>query len=159
MKVIGENCVRGVFGHAEVPWDASVIGIDAPDLKLPDDGWFVQDAKLDKVEKRGVIQCFGGTNHVYAFGQDPESSRYSLTLGVFMQAKGCADKFKTGKAVANIVAEYMRLRVSETPGIVRMKLDDGLLLGGILTGLSVAVSNAEINLFSITLSFMDLNAV
>lgn len=158
MKVIGENSVRGVFGHGSFPWGPpSIIKVDG--LSIPDEGVFVKSATVEKSEKKGIIQCFNNINHVYAFGQDPESSRYSITFGVLMQAPGCASEFQSGGAVGKMIEEYKRLRVSKNPAVVNMMIDDGSVLGGILVGLSVAVDDPAINLFSITLAFTDLDVV
>lgn len=161
MKVIGDNCVRGVFGKASIPWGSPSLvkigGTGDDSFKLPDEGVFVSSYDLEKGEKRGIIQCFKNVNHVYAFGQDPESSRYSVTLSVFMQAPECATEFKSGKALASIIDEYKRLRVSEHPYVVSVSVDDGAIVNGILTGVRVSVLDASLNLLAVVLSFSDLD--
>ncbi len=158
MKIVADGQCRGTFGRADFPVAKGDSIIKVKGLNLPDDGVFVSGTTTEKVEKKGIIQCFNNVNHIYAFGQDPENSRYSCTLKVFMQKPGCSEQFESGQAVANLISEYKRLRVSKNPAIVRMQIDDGSFLCGILVGLSVAVEDATINLLSMTFSFTDLDA-
>lgn len=155
MHILTENAVRGVFAAAEYPVrTASIIKVDGVNFG---EGAFVSGVSAEKSEKKGIIQCFNNVNHVYAFGQDPESSRYSCTLTVFMQKAGCGNSFQSGGHVAGIVSQYEAKRVSKNPAVVNMSLDTGTVLSGILVGLSVQVADAATNQFNITLAFNDLD--
>lgn len=158
MKVMQE--VRGSFRciNKDLATDSivTVTGLD-----LPPNNVFVMSYNVTKSEKRGIVQCFNNVNHVYAFGPDPEASNYSVSYGVFLQEyPGCSDRFRSGGALADMLDQYRKLRVSSPEGrrIVSMTIDTGAMVSGILTGCRIDVQDAQINLFTVTLIFTDLDA-
>lgn len=155
MKVLHE--VRGTFRCITENLTTSSI-VRVTGLELPPNNVFVQGFNVTKYEKKAILQCFNSVNHVYAFGPDPEGSNYSVTYGVFLQEYGCGSKFKSGGALASMLDQYKKLRVSSGKKIVSLTIDTGAMVNGILVGCQVNVQDPEQNLVSVTLVFTDLDA-
>lgn len=120
---------------------------------------FVQTVTLNKAEKVGMLQCFNDTNHVYAFGHDPEGSKFSCTMIVFMNKcdeEGFTEGFTASGGLAKLIEEYEEKRVSNRKQTVDLKVDDGKTLTGILVGMSSRVEDPELNMFSVTFICNDM---
>lgn len=116
---------------------------------------FVQTVTSNKAEKVGMLQCFNDTNHVYAFGHDPEGSTFSCTMVVFMNKCG-EEGFTASGGLAKLIEEYEDKRVSSRKQTVDLKVDDGKTLTGILVGMSSRVEDPELNMFSVTFICKDM---
>lgn len=131
--------------------------INVPSLSLSYSNTFVQGFNVTKVEKRAVVQCFGHSYHVYAFGPDPEASNFSVTFGVFFQTYKNCESFSASSAVTELLEAYEEMKVSKNPAMITMNVDDGGSVSGILTGLQINSIDPTYNLVSVTLLFTDIN--
>ena len=152
MRVIGS--ARGAFKKVSIKASASIVNIDEFKGKMPGSS-FVQTFTVGKAEKIGMLQCFNGVNHIYAFGHDPEGSVYSCTMLVFMNKACDPYTFESSKSLAELVGAYNNLRVSQSKKTVTMQIDDGHQIVGILVGMNARVEDPELNLVSVTFMFRE----
>ena len=155
MSVVFGDTVRGNFRKSDFKVSDSIVQIDDFKDEIKQDHVFVEGVSVRKAEKRAIIQCFNSTNHIYAFGADPESSGYSCSLGVFI-SKCPGTKFQSTGGIQALISKYDQKRVSQNPTIVKMSIDNSII-NGILVGLAVDVLDVELNLFRVTLMFNDLD--
>lgn len=153
MKIF--SLARGAFHQMSEDVERSIISV--PALGAMPDSTFVYGFNVTKAEKKSIVQCFNGAYHIYAFGADPEGSNFSVTFGVFMQG-ACESGFKSSGGIRGFMRAYEYLRVSKKPALVTMQLDNGTVVNGILTGLSVNSSSADFNMANVTLIFTDVGA-
>ena len=66
----------------EVKVQKSIIDLDGIDTS--GETTLVSNFSVQDNEKLGMIQCFNDTNHLYAFGHDPENSEFSVTYIAFL---------------------------------------------------------------------------
>ena len=107
-------------------------------------------------EKLGIIQCFNNTNHLYAFGHDPQSSGFTVTYIVFMGKENGKDicmqgSFKSGNLVGGAVRTYNELKVSGYKKTVMVTFGNGTALTGVVTSLDIAVFDPEINAITVSI--------
>ena len=162
MSVVFGNTVRGNFYINEFKVSDSIVQIEDFKDEMQQDHVFVEGVSVRKAEKRAIIQCFNSTNHIYAFGADPESSGYSCSLGVFIskcpekQFQSTGKQFQSTGGIQALISKYDQKRVSQNPTIVKMSIDNSII-NGILVGMAVDVLDVELNLFRVTLMFNDLD--
>ena len=109
-----------------------------------EDGILTVNFRLSRAEKAGMVQCFGGITHVYAFGHDPERSGFALTLLLFPKA---CDK---GHRLSDVVDQYNSINV--TNKVIASISVGGITVRGIVTGCEASVYDAELNIVQATLS-------
>lgn len=134
-------------------YSASTIRVDG--LGALRNGVFVGGFNITKNEKKGIIQCFNGSNHIYAFGHDPESSNFSITINVFFE-RTCDYSTEHGDA-GKILQWYRKNRVSKKQKSITMTIDSKGAVSGILTAIQINFIDPALNLASITLIFTDVN--
>ena len=156
MKILGT--VRGFFRQMNVNVKTDSY-IKIKGLSVPTQGALVADTGVSKAEKTAILQCFNETNHVYAFGHDPEASQYNVTYLVFLQnSSSCstADRFSANDAVKKFLQEYNKLKVSKKHATVDLTMGAETYVSGILVSFNVKVYSAELNMLSVTFGFIDL---
>lgn len=128
----------------------SVIHIDG--ISSSGDTKLVSNFKISDREKLGIIQCFNDTNHLYAFGHDPENSGFGVTYIAFM-GKDCMESgFEEGSAVKDLVGEYNAKKVSTTRKTVVVTFAKGCSVEGVVTSMEVDVFSPELNALTITIA-------
>ena len=138
-----------------LPVTRSIIQIDGIESNPSNEGAIVTSFSLNDSEKNSVIQCFGGVNHVYAFGRDPEQSAFSVSYLVFLGSKCMRDDtggFKPGNYLDKIVKNYNSIRVSESSNTVIMSIGNGVSYTGVVLSMNAAVHDPELNTISVTIS-------
>ena len=144
--------VRGAFYKYPVSVKSnSVIRVEGLDGFIKQNNVLVQDFRVAKREKQAIVQCFGETNHVYAFGADPTTSQFSVTLAVFLA--NCGGKV-TGNDVGAAISIYEKLRVSQKKALVSMTIG-GKVLKGTASGFESSVANQQLNMVQVTFMFTD----
>lgn len=136
-------------GHVGQP-QPSVIRLGS--YKADGPNILVSNFQVTDNEKLGIIQCFNDTNHLYAFGHDPQSSAFSLTYIVFMGQACMRTGFKEGGKVKELVKLYNEGKVSASKKTVTMTFGNGTALQGVLLSLDVAVYDPEMNALTMTVS-------
>lgn len=130
----------------------SVVSIDALKGVANESGILVTNFQFTDQEKNSIIQCFNNTNHIYAFGHDPESSGFAVTFSVFMGAK-CSKEFKDSGNLGKIIRQYKGARVSERGGTVTVSFGkSGPTLVGIVLAAQSQLVDPGINMASVTVS-------
>lgn len=143
------NTIRGSYTVVNAKRSTvRVIGADVP----TGNGILVVHFNVNDVEKSSTIQCFGGKNHIYAFGHDPDQSTFSVTYLVFLGARCSRGTFVPGMNLSLLNRRYMNAKVSTRKAVVRMACGGGVSYTGILLGLSVSMYDPELNVVSATLS-------
>ena len=154
------NITNGSFCLKTMPSEIkpSVVTIDGiSDISAlkTGDGLLVSNFAVSDREKSSILQCFGGRNHVYAFGHDPDQSAFSVTFFLFL-GKKCMEKnkggFEPGELLKSIVDKYNEVKVSNRKATVQVSLGGGVSYTGIVLAMSASVQDAEINLVSVTVS-------
>jgi hypothetical protein len=146
---------RGSFTVLKMPIESSIVRIDGfdPPNGQNDHGILVQSFSMKDAEKHSIIQCFNDSNHVYAFGHDPEQSGFAITYIVFFGSQCMPDKeFKQSNYLETIVGKYNELRVSSSSKTVNVIYGNGVMQEGILLSLSASIHDPELNTISVTLS-------
>ena len=150
--------IRGSFVVKDLglPVTKSIIQIE--DVKSgPDEneGAIVVNFNINDSEKNSIIQCFGGINHVYAFGHDPEQSAFSVTYLIFLGEKCMTDDsggFKPGSTLESIVSDYNAAKVSMKKETVQVSCGNGVSYTGIVLSFNAAVHDPELNMISVTIA-------
>jgi len=128
----------------------SIIKLD--DIEPSGDTALVSNFRVTDNEKLGMIQCFNDTNHLYAFGHDPENSGFSVTYIAFI-SKACSHtSFSPGDAVKKLVDAYNSKKISATGKTVKMTFGGGKALDGVVCSMDVDVFDPEINALTITIA-------
>lgn len=147
---IGETA-RGAFHKEKFDVGSSgIVSISELDGLIGQDNVFVQDVRVNKREKQTVVQCFGEVNHVYAFGADPLSSQFSVTLAIFLvkECNGGVD----GSDIGSAISTYDGMRVSQNPSTVSMTVGGGTVIGT-ATGFDMSVANPQLNMVNVSFLF------
>lgn len=134
--------------------DPSVIKIQ--NLRIPAEGAIVTNFSVNAVEKYGMIQCFGNSNHIYAFGADPERSSFSITYIVIL-TQMCGSV--TTAKIKTLYASYNKAKLSQSKKTIEFSLGSGLMYKGALLDFSVDVFDPEINAVRVTLSGIILGTI
>lgn len=134
----------------EVTITPSIIKIT--DFDSSGETTLVSNFNVKDNEKLGMIQCFNNTNHIYAFGHDPENSGFGVTYIVFM-GKACMDgKFEEGDGVAKMVSAYNSKKVSAYGKPVTVSFANGTSVDGIVCSMDVDTFDPEMNALTITIA-------
>lgn len=149
------NITNGSYKKITKKVQPSVIHIDGIDL--PQQGAIVFGFSASDAEKHSIIQCFNDTNHIYAFGHDPENSAFSVTYLVFL-GKACMKdgKFSAGSSLSDIVNMYNDVKVSKRKATVDVTYGNGVTQTGIVLSLNMGVHDQELNTVLVTVSGKDV---
>lgn len=143
------NTSRGSYHTIDVSRSVvRIIGADVPS----GNGILVVNFNINDIEKSSTIQCFGGINHIYAFGHDPDQSTFAVSYLVFLGRKCSRTGFVPGSNLSTINRRYNSSKVSTKRAVVRMTCGGGVSYTGILLGMSASVYDPELNIVSVTLS-------
>ena len=121
-------------------------------IKAEGDTALVSNFRITDNEKLGMIQCFNNTNHLYAFGHDPENSGFSVTYIAFLGKACMKTAFSSGNAVKNLVNAYNSKKISATGKTVQMTFGGGKALEGVICSMDVDVFDPEINALTVTIA-------
>lgn len=119
------------------------------------EGALVVNFNINDSEKNSIIQCFGGVNHVYAFGHDPEQSAFSVTYLVFLGEKCMEDDlggWLPGSWLKKIVDDYNKIKISELKKTIQVTCGNGVSYTGIALSLNASVHDPEISMISVTIA-------
>lgn len=154
--------IRGSFVVKELgfPITESIVQIGDGYNKIrsgpyDNEGALVVNFNINDSEKNSIIQCFGGVNHVYAFGHDPEQSAFSVTYLVFLGEACMRDDnggFKPGQALEKIVDDYNWMKVSVLKETAQVSCGNGVSYTGIILSFNAAVHDPELNMISVTIA-------
>ena len=155
-KIIGEE-IRGTFFLDDsIKFEPSIVSVG--DLTSVQDSILVQGFSFNDQEKNAIIQCFDDTNHVYAFGHDPENSLFSVTFLVFLGSKCMKEAFKASGSLSEILERYKGMKVSRG-ATVNVTFGKGVTLVGIVLSAAVQLANPELNTVSVVISGKSLYLV
>ena len=147
------NITRGSYFEYHVgEGNDGLVDVEALGLK-GEEGVLVDAFSFSAAEKVSIMQCFQDSNHVYAFGHDPERSAFSVRYAVFLGQKCMKDAFKPGGAFSKAIQAYKDNRVSaHTEDTVKLTYGDGLQMSGIITALEVGVLDPQLNAVFVTIT-------
>lgn len=112
-----------------------------------DDNTIVTDFRVRNAEKFASVPCFNDRNHIYSFGHDAQNSVGSVTVLTNIEMpEGDTTGFKTA------IKSYKSNRLSAGK---RMAVSvGGVVFIGRLVGMETSTSKLELNLQSITYTFI-----
>lgn len=128
----------------------SIVKIDGFDSS--DEATLVSNFSVSDNEKLGMIQCFNDTNHLYAFGHDPENSGFSVTYIAFMGQACMKTSFSPGSSVEKLVAAYNQKKVSASGSLVTVSFGGGKSVEGVVCSMDIEVFDPEMNALTVTVA-------
>lgn len=146
---ITRGSVKGMGANGSMNIQPSIVAVDG--ISSAGDTILVSNFQVTDNEKLGVVQCFNDTNHLYAFGHDPESSGFSVTYIVFMGGECMKDGFEAGDSTRLMVQAYNEMKVSQH-GLMHVTFGKGVTLTGVVCSLDVGVFDPDLNALTVTVA-------